>query len=270
MLLSRALSNTPKTANSLFRRGANGSREIKSHSIAVLCLALVALMFNAAAQGATINYGNFNAPPVMFLDVTESSGTDPVPMFGPPAPFPVGLDFDPTTFTSTSTAGVADITDGQLNFTVMSGPGFGIGSISIFEAGDYSLAGPGGASTAAFAGAIVRATITQINGAPVAPIDVTPVNASVGFSLPPAAIVQPWSLGVTQNIAAALQPGQLATKVEFAINNTLVTTSEANSLAFIAKKEFRINIVPNVPEPATLVLICLGGLGVVALRRNRG
>lgn len=271
MLLSRALSSTSKSANALFRRSANCSRRIKSHYVpAVICLALLALLSNAAARGATINYGNFNAPPVMFLDVTESSGTDTVPLYGPPDPFPVGIDFDPAAFTSSATNGAADITDGQLNFTVMSAPGYGIVGLNLFEAGDYTLAGTGGAATGASAGAIVRATITQINGVAVAPINVGPVNASVGFSLPPGAIVQPWSLGLSQNIAAALQPGQLATKVEFAINNTLVTTSETGTLAFIAKKDFRVEIETFIPEPGTLTLVCLGGLGMVALRRGRG
>src|SRR5438270_709188 len=73
-----------------------------------------------AAHAATINYGDFPVPPagITFQQVTESSGTDPVPLYGPPTPFVVGLDFDPTSFVSSSTNGAADITDGQLNFGI--------------------------------------------------------------------------------------------------------------------------------------------------------
>jgi hypothetical protein len=239
MILTRALSNTTKSVNS-FKL--------------LTCLAIAALTFNATARGASINYGSFNLPGVMFQDVTESSGTDPVPLYGPPAPYFVGLDFDPIGFTSSATNGNADITDGQLNFTIMSGPnGPGIPSISLFEAGDYSMAGAGGnAATSVFAGAILRATITQVNGLPVAPINIPAVNASFADSLPPNVVVAPWSLGLTANIAAALGPGQNATKVEVVINNTLLTTSQPGTLAFIAKKDFRIDI-PNIPEPTTLL-----------------
>jgi hypothetical protein len=250
MILTRALSSTTKSVNS-FKLFA--------------CLAVAALAFDATARGATINYGDFNLPGVMFQQVTESSGTDPVPLYGPPSPFLVGLDFDPMNFTSTSTGGLADITDGQLNFTIMSVPGGPpIPAVSLFEAGDYSMAGGGGnAATSVFAGAIIRATVTQINGLPVAPISIPPVNASFSDSMPPAKIAVPWSLGLTTNIPV---PG--ATKVEIVINNSLVTTSQANTMAFIAKKDFRIDIP--VPEPATLLISAIAGIGMLGFRRPRG
>ena len=255
MILTRALSNTTKSVNSfkLFT-----------------CLAVAALAFNATARGATINYGDFNLPGIMFQQVTESSGTDPVPLYGPPSPFPIGLDFDPMNFTSSSAGGLADITDGQLNFTIMSLPGGPpINFVNLFEAGDYSMAGGGGnASTSVFAGAIIRATITQVNGLPVVPINVPPVSASFTDGLPPNQIAAPWSLGVGSNIAAALGPGQNATKVEVVINNSLVTTSQANTLAFIAKKEFRIDT--NIPEPSTLLISAVASIGAFAFRRSRG
>jgi hypothetical protein len=256
MILTRALSNTTKSVNS-FKL--------------LTCLAIAALTFNATARGASINYGSFNLPGIMFQDVTESSGTDPVPLYGPPAPFVIGLDFDPIGFTSSATGGNADITDGQLNFTVMSLPGGpAIPSIKLSEAGDYSMAGAGGnAATSVFAGAILRATITQVNGLPVAPINVPVVNASFSDSLPPNEIVAPWSLSLTANIAAALGPGQNATKVEVVINNTLLTTSQQGTLAFIAKKDFRIDI-PNIPEPSTLLFSAIAGIGAFAFRRSRG
>ena len=105
------------------------------------------LFDGTSADAASINYGTFNVPSagIMFQNVTESSGTDAVPMYGPPDPFVVGLDFDPANFVSTSSAGAADITDGQLNFTIMGlanvNGAVGVTSVSLSEAGDYTLAG---------------------------------------------------------------------------------------------------------------------------------
>jgi hypothetical protein len=201
--------------------------------------------------------------------VTESSGTDPVPLFGPPTPFVIGLDFDPTNFVSFASGGNSDVTDGQLNFGVSSTAG-AITDISLFEAGDYTLVGAGTAATQALAGAIMRITVTEIDGAPVAPIALTPVNASVGFNLlANPGIVQPWSLGLTSSISSQLMsqgvPFRIgATRVEVVIDNSLVTMSETSSLAFIAKKDFRITLVP---EPSSLLLLLLSL--PLAMRRSR-
>jgi len=258
MILTRALINKLPSRLPLSRPVA----------CAIFTVAL-GLAAASAANAATINYGDFNAPGgIMFQQVIESSGTDPVPLYGPPTPFAVGLDFDPTAFVASATSGGADITDGQLNFTVMGAPGVGIGSINLFERGDYTLVGTGTIATKALAGAIINATITQINGLPVAPISVPASNASVGFNLVAnAGIVQPWSLGT--GLVFNLPPGQFATKVEIAIDNSLVAISEAGSVAFIAKKDFRIDIMPRVPEPTSLVLTGLASMVGLAWRRSR-
>ena len=119
----------------------------------MIALLTVLSLSATALNAASINYGNFNIPAagIMFQQVTESSGTDAVPQYGPPDPFVVGLDFDPTNFTSSSSNGSADISDGQLNFTIMGlvAPGgyVGVTGINLFEAGDYSIAGAGTAAT---------------------------------------------------------------------------------------------------------------------------
>ena len=238
-------------------------------------LTLSALLVATTAQAATINYGNFGPVPpgYSFLDVTESSGTDAVPLYGPPVPFAIGLDFDPKNFIATAVGGGGDVTDGQLNFTIVAGKAPGIGIINLFEAGDYSLSGTGTKATSVLAGAILRAVVTEINGVKVAPINLVPVNGSVAFDLVNnAGIVQPWSVGLGLNVAAQLAPGQNATKVDVVINNQLLAFSEAASLAFIAKKDFVIGIIP-VPEPTTMLLGMTGfavvlGAGRIAKRRK--
>jgi hypothetical protein len=245
------------------------SRTTRSFSQAcavALGLALVAF-YSSVAQAASISYGSFG--PVggaTFVDVTESSSTDPVPLYGPPNPFPIGLDFNPTNFVAVSQNDGSDITDGQLNFMVSRAAG--IPGLSVFEAGDYTLVGTGTAATNVSAGAIILASIVEVNGAAVAPINLPPVNATFGANLAAnAGIVQPWSLGAT--IATVLGPNQLATKINFAINNTLAAVSEPTpgSGAFIAKKEFIVRIVP---EPSTFAMAGLLLCGLAFTGRKRG
>jgi hypothetical protein len=231
-------------------------------------------IFSSVANAASISYGNFGPTPpgtAMFLNVTESSASDPVPLYGPPTPFPDGLDFDPAAFSAFSAAGSGgggDITNGQLNFTVM-GPAIAV--VNLFEAGDYSLVGTGTAATSVFAGAIIRGTVTQINGVNVTPIVLTPMNSSVGYNLlANPGVVQPWSLSTTLNVGAQLAGLGLgtATKVEIAIDNQLIALSEPLSAAVIDKKEFIIDI--EVPEPSTFAMagMALAGLGLTASRRR--
>lgn len=236
-------------------------------------------------NAASINYGNFGPipPGLGFLQVTESSITDNVPLYGPPTPFPIGIDFAPTNFGSASSGGNADITEGQLNFSVTGKANplslVEISSLSVFESGDYTLVGAGTAATSVFAGVITRITITEVNGSSVAPINISPVNASFSDSLPGTVIVAPWSLGTFIDIKAALlgaglgyTPNDGATRIDVVINNTLASSSEASTSASIAKKDFRVDVTQGfvivIPEPGSLMLAGMGALGLVARRRR--
>ncbi|HEX4414082.1 MAG TPA: hypothetical protein VH107_10675 [Lacipirellulaceae bacterium] len=230
-----------------------------------------------AAHAALINYGDFPVPSagITFQQVTESSGTDPVPLYGPPTSFVVGLDFNPASFVSSSSGGNADITDGQLNFGVQgqTGPGgsVGISSFNLFESGDYSLLGAGTPATSVFAGAIITVTVSEINGLPVVPFNLPASNASVGFNLVAnPGIAQPWNLGV--GVPINLPIGQVATKISVSVDNSLASISQPGTIAFIAKKDFRITLTPSnptIPEPGTLVLTAFGSMIALVYRRAR-
>lgn len=251
---------------------------------AALALAVAAVL-SPAVQAASINYGNFGpvSPGISFLGVTESSGTDPVPLYGVPSAFATGLDFNPTSFVASATGGAADITDGQMNFTVegqvSNGSAVAINGLSLNESGDYTLVGGGTAASQAIAGAILGVKVLEIDGLAVTPITLTPSNASVAFNLAAnSGIVKPWSLGTSVGISAQLTSLGVpflvgATKVEVVLNNSLVAISEAGSVAFIAKKDFVIGVVPDVgvlPEPSTLAMagLALCGLGATARRKS--
>jgi hypothetical protein len=260
------------------------ARRVFSASAAALALALLATIA-PVAQAASISYGNFGpiAPGISFLGVTESSGTDAVPLYGPPNPFVTGLDFNPTSFVASAAGGGADITDGQLNFTVagqkVGNSQTGVGTISLFESGDFSLIGVGTPATQVVGGAIMAVKVTEIDGVALSAINLVPANAAVAYNLiaNPGA-VQPWSLNLIVDIEAQLTSLGVpftvgATKAEVVINNQLTAISEPTSIAFIAKKDFVIGTVPHVgvlPEPTTLAMagLALCGLGATARRKK--
>jgi len=240
--------------------------------------------FHAAIGSATIYYPSVGPVPpgITFTDIFESSGTDPVPLYGPPTGFSVGLDFSPVTFVSSTGGSGVDITDGQLNFTLVAAANnlgyVSINTINLFEGGDFTLVGAGTATTQTFASAILRASVTQINGVDVAPVSLTPVSSTVGYNLtanPGAG--QLWSLGSSMNVAAQMAslfgPNQHATKINVAVDNQLITIGEIATVSFIAKKEFVVFVNSStvvVPEPSSAFIAATAFVAMgAAVRRKR-
>jgi len=243
---------------------------------------------------ASIHYGDFGPdyPPgvTMYLDVEESSGTDPVPpaRYGAPALSGDVLHFKPTQFVASATGGQSDITDGQLNFRMMilQHPDMvagGMTTLQVSEAGDYSLFGGGTAATAVAAGVSASVKILAVDGAPIAPINLFASNSIVRDLVSDGPVVlAPWSNGLLIEFGPVLAANNIdfkygVTKAEVAINDQLLATSEPNSIAFIAKKDFVIEpgIKPNgdftwenVPEPASAAML-ISLVGWVWLRRQR-
>jgi hypothetical protein len=169
------------------------------------------------------------------------------------------LLFFPTTFSSSSSNGVADTTSGTLQIQMVAKTGFFIDDIRIEEFGDYSLTGSG-----------TDATQAQISGL----LTVTPVGAgeiktdffSALYELPPASsgpVTGVWEVSLDYPVTMAI----------LSFNNNLQTSSESGTTSFIQKKVIdgpAIKLSVNVPIPGTMWLLASGILGWWGFRRKFG
>eukprot|EP00752_Nemacystus_decipiens_P016623 g14863.t1 len=202
----------------------------------------------ATNSDAATNYGDFSdIPPgsVMYLDVTESSGTTPAPSYGAPDITGNLLDFDPTVFAADATDGDSELIDGQLNFDVMADDGFAISSLLVTEGGDYSLFGTGSGATQVAAALSVSVEILEVDGLVVGPPNDGGLNVSFtdSFTGTPQ-LLDDWSLAALVDFDAILADNNIdfvlgVTKAEVVIDNQLIAISEDLSTAFIAKKDFK-------------------------------
>jgi hypothetical protein len=271
------------------------------------CMSSAIALLLAVGQytaGSTITYPD---PPmgatVMYTGVTESSPTDPVPLFGAPIVSGDSIDFNPVGFGAFSAGGGADLTDGQLLFNVMAKPGFAINAISFGEAGITTLAGIGTNVTHTDVSANGNLDVYEVDGVPISkqsipihllfnPLTAAPpalpgdppgtsgtfqLNADAGLGLSSL----PWDGHQLINIGQILTNRGIhftrgATKISIDLDNGLVAQSELGTLALIDKKDFGgVSITinpgpgggPDTPEPASVVLACLGFLGLLGAQR---
>jgi hypothetical protein len=225
-------------------------------------------------DAASIHYGDFGPdfPPggVTYVDVTESSGTDDVPLYGPPGLTANTLDFDPLGFTASATDGLSDVTNGQLNFTMTVLEGAGAVTLLLSEGGDYTLFGAGTAVTSVAAGMSIDIDILEVDHTPLdAPISMFASNSIVRDLVSDGPVVlAPWSNELLIEFGPVLVANNIdfelgVTRAEVVIDDELLASSESQSIAVISKKDFRIE--PGIegdpiPEPGALVLLTLGGL----------
>ncbi len=214
-------------------------------SIAAGALILVS---QTATFGATLNLdgGKVKA-------LTESSVTDPLPLFGTPIVIGNSLSFSTGPFAAAQAGVGADITAGQLSFVIQADPGLFIESISLDEIGDYLMLGSTAVVTAG--GTLVATILDPLLG---------------GFVSDPITFDQAFPLTGT---GSGIWSGQAlvdlsqfnATRVRIDLDNILIASSDLPShAAFIDKKALTVSVAfSQVPEPAALALMGLGMLAVL-------
>ena len=234
---------------------------------AVVCL----LAFASATSAATMSYGDVTSGAVKFTGISEESKTDPLPLFGAPTHVGTSLIFTPTTFSSASENEDSDITDSQLSLMIEVSDGEKISSIIIEEAGDFSLTGP---NAQASVGSAYFIRPIQIDGE-----DITgnPPTLSGNVTFPQGGGINGgqfespllegtatiWSGSVVVDIDAFLASQNYvgnATKINITLDNTMATSSELGSSAFIKKKDAEVSInvqTEPVPEPSAIALLAV-------------
>ena len=270
-----------------------GARSVRSHfsarrfrTLAVWAGAILVGLAVQSAQAAQIDYGDFTAATVDYLDVVEDSVTDPTPLFGQPAVVGDSLDFDPVGFGATATGALGiDGTDGNIKFGIMAHANHGISSVKLSEAGDVTLFGFGTDFTYASVTGTGLLQITHVDGNSL----LSPINVPIMMTFTPSGGTYGllsdggggpnyhafWSGYDYLDLDQALIDNGItnfvrgATKVSIDMDNTLTAASEANTFALIAKKEFGgLSVTVNIPEPAACLLAGIGLLAVVANRRR--
>jgi len=256
--------------------------------ISVVASALAICLFSVvASQAASINYGDFPGATVMYTQVTESSSTDPTPLFGSPTVSGDSIDFTPVNFAATSQLHVpaVDQTDGHLIFGVMANPLATIKNINFEEGGGLTVGGFGTNMTFVDVSAVGNIDIFEVDGAGISKLSI-PIDLKFSFGnngtsdngewhlVPQGFVNGAWTGGQLVDITGYLHthgyPNALgATKIQVAIDNKMYAQSEIDATASIDKKDFGgLSVTVNIPEPATMSLLVLGFVGLFAARRS--
>jgi hypothetical protein len=246
---------------------------MKNFRISTAVVVTTLAVFVAGQARASINYGNFVGTTVTYLNVTEASpSNDPLPLFGAPTIAGNTLDFNPVGFSASASGGSFDLTDGQLDLTILANPGNAIPTIQFSEAGDFTLGGVGTAGTFVDVSATFFIDIVKVDG-----VSINPILATASMNFSPVAsgtfdlvnnpgFGQVWAGVFTFDVNAFLTANNIsyisgATEIKVTLDNTLAAFSEAGTAALIAKKDFKgLGItVPEIPEPTILTLLLCGG-----------
>jgi hypothetical protein len=274
---------TEKSFSAVRRAGLRRSlRSARTAFIVGLAWAASCVWFGNTSFGNPINHGTFVGSSVTYVDVTEASATDPVPLFGEPSVFGNSLDFNPILFNALSQFGSApDLTDGQLKFMVVAHAGKTIKNFSLNESGVTTVVGAGTDMTKTDVSAAGALNILEVDGVGTF---VPPVPINLIFSHRPdgtwelvtdgEALTLPWSGSQFIDLEQVLITNNIpftsgVTKISVDLDNALLARSEAGTIAFIDKKDFGgLSITVNIPEPASALLAILGLAGLVLLRRS--
>jgi hypothetical protein len=248
---------------------------MKTPRVLTWALAIVVSYGPALVNAATsTNYGDMVGVTMKYLDITETaqSAGDSVPLYGPPRLSGDSLIFSHMTFVSQANNGATDITDGKLDTDIQSknNPGYYIGHLILQEFGDTTLSGTGTSATRSSAGTSVFITVLETNNwALDFPVFIT-TNLSISdggqWTLPPPITGKTWTGYLDLDLTAALLGYGIedqVTLLHLTADNTLTTSSEDSTSAYIAKKAEGLSVTAIIPEPSTLSLLVLGGTFLV-------
>lgn len=227
---------------------------------ALLSFVSILGLLTVPAWGATAGYPDLPGSgegEVDFIDISETSNTDPLPLFGEPTRMGNQLFFFPTGFVSTSDngdLGMTDETSSTLDVTIVADEGYYIQSITFSELGDYIVTGIG-----------TDATFASVTGTMTA----KPGNILANLEIVPAPPYYSPSSGAYQGYAVIDLSGMNITEVMLGIQNTLQTGSEAHTTASIQKNIISAPTIDVmvIPEPGCLFLLALGGAALIRRRR---
>jgi len=241
-----------------------------------LIISLV-LVVAASSNAVITNYGDLSANHFFYRQIMEDSTTDSIPLYGSPSTAGDALIFSPMSFGIVASNGSFDYMDGTLAATIDAVGNSTIGEIRFAETGDYSLGGNGTSATNASVSASLFVRIVEVDR-----VSINPVSYSTNFTFSPSdgtydLINDPgmgkiWNGSVYVDVAAILAANNIignATKVNISLDNMLMAFSEPGTLAYIKKKQIErmtIETIP-IPEPATILLLVIGGLTLI--RRHR-
>jgi len=221
---------------------------------------------------------------VQFVDVIESSLTDPVPLYGTPTISGDTLLPAPRDFGSFASAGGVDPTIAKLSTTIEALPGTHLLGIRWSQFGDVALGGLGTADTSVTINAPVFLRIDEINGSPVSGLSFT---ANVAFSnLDGSNPGGQWNLADDGPLAGEVFRGDLdvdlgallageglsgsVTKLYFSVDNVLSAQSESGTYAYIMNTQMSgIEVLTSTPEPSTVVMTLIAAAGMAFWIRRR-
>jgi len=246
----------------------------------------------------SFNYGTYAGSNFTYNNITESdtigSSTSGGPLFGSPIGVGNALVFSPQNFVVSSNNGAGStgpgsiaLEDGHLSTLITANGSATIDQITINEAGDYSLSGVAVPNDDTFAkvGGTVFLTILSLN---TNPSNFIPIQTSANLVFTPhgggvnpnggtydlatdagTGVIWTGTLGnsIDQAIMNAGYVGN-ATEVLFTMDNTLTANSQANTSAFIEKKQAdAVTLTTSVPEPLSTGWAALTALAL--LKRSR-
>ncbi|HZZ27473.1 MAG TPA: hypothetical protein VFE46_05645 [Pirellulales bacterium] len=268
-------------------------------SVALACTALLAL--TSLAQATTFNsFGTVSGSNTSYTGGERDTwSVDPIPpsptwLFGNPViTSGNNLSFTPNTALTTKPLNFSVVSsgekfeDGDLSVQISAtNPTTGnIALMSLSENGDYMLQNATAASSAAAILNIAGLVITQVDGGATAiPANGIPVSFTEAFAnasgngtptISPNSIVYTgngllssgiWTGSANFNIAGALAGAGLAghrvTGLELDLDNILSVNAEPNAVVSMDKKSFIITTGGFVPEPSSIIMGILGGLGL--------